>query len=817
MFHRSGSLPGDSLFTEDEKRTLRCILLIKNTTEFSHIPELFPKVPYFWTIFILVDFLSELNKIQREAVRHIQGPSLIIAGAGSGKTRVLTYRVAYLLSKDTPAHTILALTFTNKAAREMKERIFRLVGESAARYVWMGTFHSIFARILRNEAHLLGYPSSYTIYDTADSKNLIKTIVKEMRLDEKIYKPSEVFSRISSAKNSLITPDIYSTIPELTQYDKYKKRDRMGEIFKVYARRCRKAGAMDFDDLLLYTNLLFRDFPETLDQYRRRFRYILVDEYQDTNLAQYMILKKLSEAHKNISVVGDDAQSIYAFRGARIENILNFRKDYPEAKVFKLEQNYRSTRNIVDAANSLIRHNAEQISKEVFSEKDKGEKIKIVEAETDREEGFLVVNEIFDEHLSLRMKYNDFAVLYRTNAQSRVFEEALRKRNIPYRVYGSISFYHRKEIKDVLAYFRLVVNLRDDEALKRIINYPARGIGKTTLEKLEALANDTGKPMWEIVSHPEENGLKIHAGTQKKLEAFSATILEFADQQNQKDAYELAYEITRKSGILKDLHNGTAPEEVSKYENVRELLNGISEFIAAPEQEGRFIGLDEYLQNVTLLTDQDTETEELDTVKIMTVHAAKGLEFRHVFIAGMEENLFPSQPSVNSQRELEEERRLFYVALTRAKDRVTITYAKSRFRWGDVTFSRPSRFIREIDPRYLDYPVSDPVFPAAGTENEEYRNTGYPKRSFASPRSRPAGEKTHIISTGKKTDIPFVPDDPKQIQPGMEVEHARFGKGKVLQIEGVFPDTKATVFFKEFGQKQLLLKFAKLKIVKPVV
>ena len=765
-----------------------------------------------------MDFLSALNKVQREAVEHIEGPSLIIAGAGSGKTRVLTYRVAYLLSKGIPAYTVLALTFTNKAAREMKERITRLVGDAAARYVWMGTFHSIFARILRNEAHLLGYPSSYTIYDTADSKNLIKTIVKEMRLDEKIYKPSEVFSRISSAKNSLITAETYSNIPELTQYDKYKKRERLGEIFKVYSRRCRKAGAMDFDDLLLNTNILFRDFPDVLEKYRRQFRYLLVDEYQDTNLAQYMILKKLSEEHKNISVVGDDAQSIYAFRGARIENILNFRKDYPEARVFKLEQNYRSTRNIVNAANSLIRHNAEQISKEVFSKKDAGEKIKVVEADTDRDEGFLVVNEIFDEHLGLQMKYDDFAVLYRTNAQSRVFEEALRKRNIPYRVYGSISFYQRKEIKDVLAYFRLVVNLRDDEALKRIINYPARGIGKTTLDKLEAAANRTGKSLWEIVSQPREHGVNIHAGTAKKLEEFAAMIRRFSGQQNQKDAYELALDITRESGILKDLHNGTAPEEVSKYENVQELLNGISEFIANPEQEGRFTGLDEYLQNVTLLTDQDTDTEGQDTVKIMTVHAAKGLEFRHVFIAGMEENLFPSQMSVNSQRELEEERRLFYVALTRAKERVTITYAKTRYRWGDISFCRPSRFLNEIDPQYLDYPAITPLFSSARSpEINGHTDNGYEKKSFRTSRNRPAGKKTHIVSTGRKTELPFVPDDPKQIQAGMEVEHARFGKGKVLQVEGAFPDTKATVFFKEFGQKQLLLKFAKLKIVKPVV
>ncbi len=765
-----------------------------------------------------MDFLSALNKVQREAVEHTEGPSLIIAGAGSGKTRVLTYRVAYLVSKGIPAHTILALTFTNKAAREMKERIISLVGDMQARYVWMGTFHSIFARILRNESHLLGYPSSYTIYDTTDSKNLIKTIVREMRLDEKIYKPSEVYNRISAAKNSLITPSVYNNVPEFVQYDKYKKRERMGEIYKVYARRCHKAGAMDFDDLLLNTNILFRDFPDVLDRYRRRFRYILVDEYQDTNLAQYMILKKLSEEHKNISVVGDDAQSIYAFRGARIENILNFRKDYPEAKTFKLEQNYRSTRNIVDAANSLIRHNAEQISKQVFSKKDEGPKIRVVEAETDTEEGFLVSNEIFDEHLSLQEKYNDFAILYRTNAQSRVFEEALRKRNIPYRVYGSISFYQRKEIKDVLAYFRLVVNPRDDEALKRIINYPARGLGKSTLEKVETAANRTGKTMWEVISHPQNYGLAIHAGTRKRLEEFATLIRKFSDQKDMKDAYDLAFEITKESGILKDLHNGTAPEEVSKYENVRELLNGISEFTSAPEQQGRFVGLDEYLQNVTLLTDQDTDKDEqADTVKIMTVHAAKGLEFKHVFIAGMEDNLFPSQLSMNSQRELEEERRLFYVAITRARERVTITYANTRYRWGNVTSSQPSRFILEIDPQYLDYPDSEPVFPTSH-HNDPYRSFGRRRRKtgFASSQER-AIQKTHIVSSGRKTDIPFVPDDPKRIQTGMEVEHACFGKGRVLQIEGTFPDTKATVFFKEFGQKQLLLKFAKLKIVKPVV
>ncbi len=766
-----------------------------------------------------MDFLSELNNVQREAVLYTDGPSLIIAGAGSGKTRVLTYRIAYLLSKRVPAHSILALTFTNKAAKEMKERITRLAGASAARYLWMGTFHSVFARILRNEAQLLGYPSSFTIYDTSDSRNLVKTIVREMHLDEKVYKPAEIFHRISSAKNSLITPGVYPTITELVQYDRVKHRERTGEIFKTYVRRCHKAGAMDFDDLLLNINILFRDFPEALDKYRKIFKYILVDEYQDTNLAQYLIIKKLSEVHKNISVVGDDAQSIYAFRGARIENILNFRKDYQEAKTFKLEQNYRSTQNIVNAANSLIKHNAEQISKEVFSKNDEGQKIRIIEADTDTQEGFLVSNEIFDEHLSLQMKYGDFAILYRTNAQSRVFEEALRKRNIPYRVYGSISFYQRREIKDILAYFRLVVNPRDDEALKRIINYPARGIGKSTLEKLETAANHSGKTMWQVVSDPQDYELNIHAGTRKRLLDFASIIKEFADKQNQDDAYELAYAIARESGILKDLHDSSAPDEVSKYENIRELLNGISEFIGAPEQEGRFVTLDEYLQNVVLLTDQDTDKDEhADTVKIMTAHAAKGLEFRHVFIAGVEENLFPSQMAIGSQRELEEERRLFYVALTRAKEHVTITYANTRFRWGDVSACRPSRFLQEIDNRYLDYPAIEPVFTTPETGIGQKQPFNFSKKNTITHNNiRPGQETTHIVSTGRKTEVPFKPDNPRQIQSGMEVEHARFGRGKVLQIEGTFPEAKATVFFKDFGQKQLLLKFAKLKIVNPIV
>ncbi len=763
------------------------------------------------------DFLNELNEHQREAVLHTDGPSLIIAGAGSGKTRVLTYRIAYLLTKDVPATRILALTFTNKAAREMRERIRRLVGEEQSRYLWMGTFHSIFARILRSEAHQLGYSSSFSIYDTSDSRNLIKTIVKELRLDDKVYKPSTVHNKISWAKNMLITSSVYSTLPEITQHDARTRMDRMGEIYKIYARRCHKADAMDFDDLLLNMNILFRDFPQVLEKYRNHFRYILVDEYQDTNMSQYMIVKKLSEEHKNLSVVGDDAQSIYSFRGARIENILNFQQDFPEAKLFKLEQNYRSTKNIVNVANSIIRNNAGQIPKEVFSDKEEGTPIEVIEADTDKEEAFLISNKIFDEHLQAQLRYGDFAILYRTNAQSRAFEEALRRRNIPYRVWGGVSFYQRKEIKDVLAYFRLVVNNNDDEAFKRIINYPARGIGKTTLEKLEEAADKHNRTLWEVAGDPATYEVKIHGGAKNRIAAFLEMMRSFSARQDKLDAYELAYEITKETGILKDL-NGTSPEEVSKYENVKELLNGISEFIGAPEQEGRFVRLDEFLQSVVLLTDQDTDDTVADTVKIMTIHSAKGLEFRHVFIAGLEENLFPSQMALGTQKELEEERRLFYVAITRAQEHLTLTYANTRYKWGSVTASRPSRFLRELDPRYVHFPT----FASFGGNRENHHRPGNTSSAPAGktiPHTGPPRPRKTIYSsgTGKSTPADFVPDDPRKIKAGMEVEHARFGTGKVLQTEGAFPDTKATVFFKEFGQKQLLLKFAKLKIIDPVV
>ncbi len=752
-------------------------------------------------------FLNDLNEAQREAVLHTEGPSLIIAGAGSGKTRVLTYRIAWLLKQKVPPWKILALTFTNKAAGEMRERIRQLVGDDEARRLWMGTFHSIFARILRSEADKLGYTPSYTIYDTQDSRNLIKSIVKELKLDDKVYKPSVVHGRISWAKNLLITARQYSGIAELVQQDRMRRMERMGEIYRIYARRCYKADAMDFDDLLLNINILFRDFPDVLEKYRNFFHYILVDEYQDTNMAQYMIVKKLSEEHKNLSVVGDDAQSIYSFRGARIENILNFQKDFPEARLFKLEQNYRSTRVIVRAANSLIRNNAGQIPKEVYSQNEEGLPIEVLEADTDKEEAFLITGRIFDEHMQERWRYGDFAILYRTNAQSRAFEEALRRRNIPYKVWGTLSFYQRKEIKDVLAYFRLVVNHADDEAFRRIVNYPARGIGKTTLERLEAAANERDVPLWEVASDPEAFGVKISPATRNRLKGFVEMISGFAARQDSLDAYELAYLITRESGILKELH-GTTAEEVSKYENVRELLNSISEFIEAPEQIDRMVRLDEFLQNVVLLTDQDTDTGDLaDTVKVMTVHAAKGLEFRHVFIAGMEENLFPSQMSLGTQKELEEERRLFYVALTRARERVTISYANTRYRWGNITPGKPSRFLRELDPRYVRFPATGQMAggrPAPAPPPQHNGRETIPRRGHASPPAAPAPRPG------------FKPDDPRKIRAGMEVEHARFGTGKVLQVEGEYPDTRATVFFKDFGQKQLLLKFAKLRIIDPV-
>jgi len=646
-------------------------------------------------------YLQDLNGAQQAAAEDYKGPSLVIAGAGSGKTRVLTYRIAHLLSHGIRPGTILALTFTNKAAREMKERIGNLVGFDLAKNLWMGTFHSIFARILRHEGHVLGYPSSYTIYDTTDSKNMVKVIIREMNLDDQLYKPPEIAGKISFAKNNLITPKAYQSSTQLIEMDKRTRRPQIADIYMKYSIRMKKANAMDFDDLLLNTYILFRDYPDVLEKYQKYFNYILVDEYQDTNYVQYVIINFLAAKHKNICVVGDDAQSIYSFRGARIENILNFQQDYPGHKLFKLEQNYRSTKNIVNAANSVIEKNREQISKQIWSDNATGDKIELLQAATDNEEGYLISNIIQETIYREHLHYKDFVVLYRTNAQSRIFEESLRKLNIPYRVYGSLSFYQRKEIKDLLAYFRLTVNPYDEEALLRIINYPARGIGNTTVGKLEGLSNKLNKRIWELLSEINQFGEYFNKGTQKKLNDFYELIAGFNKNLQRMEAFDLAYIIADTTGILKDLHYEKSPENISKHENIQELLNSIKEFIESQEP-GEKSTLDQYLQNVVLLTDQDTDKDgNKDHVTIMTIHSAKGLEFNHVFIAGLEEDLFPSKMSSSTREELEEERRLFYVALTRAMKKVTLSYASSRYKWGILLNCTPSRFLNEIDSSYL--------------------------------------------------------------------------------------------------------------------
>jgi len=773
---------------------------------------------------LYVDYLNNLNEAQHRAVVNVDGPSLVIAGAGSGKTRVLTSRVTHLVKKGMPADTILALTFTNKAAREMRERIIKIAGFEATRYLWMGTFHSMFARILRVEAASLGYPKDFTIYDTQDSRNLVKTIIKELELDDKIYKASEVWKRISSAKNNLITAKAYSSNHEICEQDKRHRKERIQDIFKIYSSRCYRSGAMDFDDILLNINILFRDFKNILSKYQKQFHYILVDEYQDTNYAQYLIVKSLSEKHRNLFVVGDDAQSIYSFRGARIENILNFKNDYPDYKLYKLEQNYRSTRNIVDAANSLISRNTGQIPKKLFSENEPGNKIKIIRAETDSEEGFLTSNSIFDTALVSQLKYSDFAILYRTNAQSRIFEAALRKRNIPYRVYGSLSFYQRKEIKDILAYCRFVINPNDDEALKRIINYPTRGIGKTSMLRIEKCANDKDLSMWEVVIDPENYETGLNRGTKAKLKNFSSLIESFAMDLEKSDAYDLTFRIATETGILKELYNSDSPEELSKYENIQELLNGIREFVSGQEEEDGLAGLGEFLQNVALLTDADTNLkDDRNKVSVMTVHAAKGLEFKYVYIAGLEEELFPSAMSSASLKELEEERRLFYVALTRAKTQAIISYTETRYRWGVMNYCKPSRFIKEIEDKYLEWPIGYIAKDKTDSVDRSFTNSPPSWKKSRAAISSPAqivppGGKKWIkldqAEKGHRIDPDFKASDPEKIQTGMEVEHIRFGKGKVLNVENSGTNRKATVFFNSHGQKQLLLKFAKLKLLR---
>ena len=781
------------------------------------------------------DYIEELNEGQRNAVLYNDGPSLVIAGAGSGKTRVLTYKIAYLLENGYQPWNILALTFTNKAAREMKERIARQVGPERARHLWMGTFHSMFLRILHVEAGHIGFTSQFTIYDTADSKSLIRSIIKEMGLDEKVYKPGMVQARISNAKNHLVSPAGYANNKEAYEGDRAAKVPALRDIYQRYWERCRQADAMDFDDLLFYTFLLFRDHPEVLARYQDQFRYILVDEYQDTNFAQHSIVLQLAKNHQHVCVVGDDAQSIYSFRGADIDNILYFTKVYPDTKVFKLEQNYRSTQTIVRAANSLIEKNQWQIRKEVFSEKEKGEAIGVYQAYSDVEEGDIVVNKIAELRREKRYAYSDFAILYRTNAQSRIFEEAMRKRSMPYRIYGGLSFYQRKEIKDVIAYFRLIVNPNDEEAFKRIINYPARGIGDTTVGKIIAAATGNNVSLWTVLCEPLAYGLNFNKGTVGKLQAFRELISAFITDAAEKNAYEIGADIIRQSGIINDVCQDNSPENLSRKENIEELVNGMSDFCAQRQEEGNpNVLLGDFLSEVSLLTDQDSDKDGDDEkITLMTVHSAKGLEFKNVFVVGMEENLFPSGMVGDSPRALEEERRLFYVAITRAEEHCFLSYAKTRFRYGKMEFGSPSRFLKDIDIRFLRLPQDAGMFRRVEEEAAAFRREN--ARGFAPDREdAPYGGKERVSVRPKQQIIaPTVPRNLKRVAPsantastspsaggsanrvqqGQLIEHERFGLGEVLKVEGEGDNAKATIRFKNAGDKQLLLRFARFKVL----
>ena len=781
------------------------------------------------------DYIEELNEGQRNAVLYNDGPSLVIAGAGSGKTRVLTYKIAYLLENGYQPWNILALTFTNKAAREMKERIARQMGPERARHLWMGTFHSMFLRILHVEAGHIGFTSQFTIYDTADSKSLIRSIIKEMGLDEKVYKPGMVQARISNAKNHLVSPAGYANNKEAYEGDRAAKVPALRDIYQRYWERCRQADAMDFDDLLFYTFLLFRDHPEVLARYQEQFRYILVDEYQDTNFAQHSIVLQLAKNHQHVCVVGDDAQSIYSFRGADIDNILYFTKVYPDTKVFKLEQNYRSTQTIVRAANSLIEKNQWQIRKEVFSEKEKGEAIGVYQAYSDVEEGDIVVNKIAELRREKRYAYSDFAILYRTNAQSRIFEEAMRKRSMPYRIYGGLSFYQRKEIKDVIAYFRLIVNPNDEEAFKRIINYPARGIGDTTVGKIIAAATGHNVSLWTVLCEPLAYGLNFNKGTVGKLQAFRELISAFITDAAEKNAYEIGADIIRQSGIINDVCQDNSPENLSRKENIEELVNGMSDFCAQRQEEGNpNVLLGDFLSEVSLLTDQDSDKDGDDEkITLMTVHSAKGLEFKNVFVVGMEENLFPSGMVGDSPRALEEERRLFYVAITRAEEHCFLSYAKTRFRYGKMEFGSPSRFLKDIDIRFLRLPQDAGMFRRVEEEAAAFRREN--ARGFAPDREdAPYGGKERVSVRPKQQIIaPTVPRNLKRVAPsantastslsdggsanriqqGQLIEHERFGLGEVIKVEGTGDNAKATIHFKNAGDKQLLLRFARFKVI----
>jgi DNA helicase-2/ATP-dependent DNA helicase PcrA len=770
----------------------------------------------------LENYIDELNTAQKEAVLHKTGPLMVIAGAGSGKTRVLTFRMAHLMQQGVDAFNILALTFTNKAAREMKHRIATLVGASEAKNLWMGTFHSVFAKLLRVEGHRLGYPNNFTIYDTQDSQRLISSIIKEMGLDTELYKYKQIQNRISSYKNSLITVKAYFNNPELMETDAMAKRPRLGEIYQNYVERCFRAGAMDFDDLLLKTNELLTRFPDVLARYQDRFKYILVDEYQDTNHSQYLIVKALADRYQNICVVGDDAQSIYSFRGANISNILNFQKDYDGVAMYRLEQNYRSTQTIVEAANTVISHNKNQIDKKVWTDNEPGQPITVHRSPTDAEEGRFVASSIWETQHQEHKKPSDFAVLYRTNAQSRAIEDALRKRDIPYKIFGGLSFYQRKEIKDVLAYLRLIVNPQDEEAFKRIINFPARGIGDATIDKLTLAADQQQISLFDVLTRLDQGLLAVHGGTRNKLEEFARMIQSFQVLEKQLDAFELAAQVVKKTGLLLEFKKDGTPEGVAKMENIEELLNGIKDFVEGQQEIADARGaLTEFLEDVALATDMDRDMDGEDRVALMTIHLAKGLEFPVVYIVGLEEDLFPSAMSMNTRSELEEERRLFYVALTRAEQKAYLTYAQTRYRWGKLVDAEPSRFIEEIDEKYLEHTVpltgyryksiiDKDIF---GEVDTSKLRTQKPVSGIPPKQNQPTSAQLQKLRK-IKPDIGIPVDRGNalslDLQKGDWVDHPRFGRGVVKSLEGLGNDLKADIDFEHGGSKKLLLRFAQL-------
>jgi DNA helicase II / ATP-dependent DNA helicase PcrA len=787
------------------------------------------------------DYLSGLNERQKEAVLHKDGPIMIVAGAGSGKTKVLTTRVTHLMAAHgVDAFNILALTFTNKAAKEMKERVEKILGSGEARNLYIGTFHSVFARILRFEADKIGYPRSFTIYDTDDAKSVVKTVINEMDLDDKHYKPNIVYNRISAAKNALVTPAEYRNDYGLQQEDMRANRPAIGQIYEAYVKRCFKNGAMDFDDLLLKFYELLKNVPEALAKYQHKFKYILIDEYQDTNPAQYEIIKLLGAMHENVCVVGDDAQSIYSFRGATIENILQFQKDYDDVKLVKLEQNYRSTKNIIHVANEIIKNNKGQIEKVLFTDNTEGEKIKLVRTMTDNDEGKFVADSIQEQKLRNHYSNKDFAILYRTNAQSRAFEEALRRMGLAYTIYGGLSFYQRKEIKDIVAYLRIIVNPSDEEALKRIINYPARGIGKTTIDRLVLSANENNISMWQVLEKANEFGFR--AGTFTALQDFVIMIKSFASMLTKQNAYEVAFHVGKQTNLVKELFNDKSTEGVARYENIQELLNSIKEWTESPDNEdGELVdkSLASYLQQITLLTDADDKDPDADTVKLMTIHAAKGLEFSCVFAAGLEEMLFPNAMAINTREELEEERRLFYVVITRAKQKLWITYANTRYRFGQLVQNEPSRFIEEVPDAFMDRSfagggaknqiggtqwskgsafdrmkaknVDDGESGSARQQSGTYYNSGPAAAksapAYLPPKGVPAKVKEHVPSAD------FEASDTSNLQAGQKVEHQKFGFGEVLKMEGAAHNPIATVKFEHNGEKKIMLNYAKLRIV----